>query len=124
MAALRLMQRYHWPGNIRELQNCIERAIIVAKQPVIEVQDLPPYLVQTAADAAQPAGEAGPGMPAGGPADSLDDELARFERQRIVDALRQTGGVQVKAAALLGITERSMWHRIKKLQIRTTRMSE
>jgi transcriptional regulator with GAF, ATPase, and Fis domain len=47
----------------------------------------------------------------------LDDRIKAFERKNIVDALRQSGGVQVKAAAILGIKERSLWHRIKKHQI-------
>ena len=55
-----------------------------------------------------------------GPEAHLSDLNARvnaFERRMIVDALRQARGVQVKAAALLGIKERSLWHRIKKHQI-------
>ncbi len=106
-AALKAMSDYPWPGNIRELQNCIERAIIVARQPMVDTIDLPGYLFEEhaerlAEDAIPPA---------------LDAELERMERRFILAALRRTGGVQVKAAELLGVGERSLWHRIKKLDI-------
>jgi DNA-binding NtrC family response regulator len=48
---------------------------------------------------------------------SLDAELERLEREFILEALRRTAGIQVKAAELLGVSERSLWHRVKKLGI-------
>ena len=51
------------------------------------------------------------------PAHSLDDLLAEKEREAIVAALQQTDGIQTKAAKLLGISERSLWYRVKKLRI-------
>ena len=51
------------------------------------------------------------------PAHSLDEVLAAKEREAIVAALYQAGGIQAKAAKLLGISERSLWYRIKKLRI-------
>ncbi len=107
-AAEAAMAAYFWPGNIRELQNCVERAVIVSRGLLIDVQDLPPYVFEgTSRETAAPH------IPA-----DLDAELAEIERGIILEALRKTGGVQVKAAALLGITERSLWHRIKKLGIK------
>jgi DNA-binding NtrC family response regulator len=106
--ALEAMTRYRWPGNIRELQNCIERAVIVARGNVIDVGDLPEYLF----DQPSPA-TAGGSLPT-----RLDEELERCERAYILLALEQSGGVQVKAAELLGVSERSLWHRIKKLGIK------
>jgi len=104
-AALRAMAGYGWPGNIRELQNCIERAIIVARDEQIDVADLPPYLFDRTGDvrAALPS--------------NIDTELERIERGYLIEALRQADGVQVKAAEMLGITERSFWHRVKKYAI-------
>jgi DNA-binding NtrC family response regulator len=107
-AAIRAMADYDWPGNIRELQNCIERSMIVAKAAEVDVPDLPRYLFQQREDARPEAVR----IPA-----SLDEELERIERRIIVSALQKTQGVQVKAADLLGITERSLWHRVKKLGI-------
>jgi DNA-binding NtrC family response regulator len=112
-AALAAMQGYAWPGNIRELQNCVERAIIVARGQVMDVADLPDYLFQ------RPAGA--------GPADlpsDLDRELGRLERGYLVEALRRAGGVQVKAAEMLGISERSFWHRVRKYDINIVRQPE
>lgn len=103
---------YPWPGNIRELQNAIERAVIRARQPVIDAADLPGGTRDGGLAVAEEArGIQLTGLP-------LDDELARIERDLILAALDQTGGIQVKAAELLGINERSLWHRIKKLDIR------
>lgn len=112
-AALVAMEGYAWPGNIRELQNCVERAIIVARGVVIDVGDLPDYLLE------RPAGA--------GPADlpgNLDDELARLERNYLMEALRRAGGVQVKAAEMLGISERSFWHRVRKYDISIVKQPE
>ena len=55
-----------------------------------------------------------PTIPANAP---LDDRLAEIEKNMIIDALRKTGGVQVRATELLGINQRSLWHRIKKHNI-------
>ncbi|GGE04441.1 acetoacetate metabolism regulatory protein AtoC [Aureimonas endophytica] len=99
-----LLMRYDWPGNIRELQNCVERSLISSHGNSIGVEDLPPYVTQR---------PAAPRDAAAFPID-LDAALDEFERTRIVAALRESGGVQVEAAKLLGINERSLWHRIKK----------
>lgn len=111
--AIDAMLRYRWPGNIRELQNCIERAVIVARGPTIDLPELPRYLFE---DNSRP--DDGTKLPG-----DLDRELESIERRYITDALNQTGGVQVKAAALLGIAERSLWHRMKKLGIKIERRS-
>lgn len=111
--AVRALSAYGWPGNIRELQNCVERSVLSARGSVIDVADLPPYLTQV------PQRDTS-GDETGFPID-LDDELERFERGRILAALNRTQGVQVRAAALLGISERSLWHRVKKLGISVTR---
>ncbi|WP_413988555.1 sigma-54-dependent transcriptional regulator [Labrys okinawensis] len=104
--AVRVLSSYRWPGNIRELQNCVERSLISARSPIITAADLPPYIVE------QPAVANGSTFPL-----QLDDLAADFERRLIVDALKQAEGVQVRAAELLGISERSLWHRLKKYDI-------
>jgi len=65
---------------------------------------------------ARPAALAGPAL-----SGSLDDALEEWERRMILDALRQTQGVQARAAKILGVSERSLWYRIEKLgvQVRT-----
>ncbi|MDR3435129.1 sigma-54 dependent transcriptional regulator [Telmatospirillum sp.] len=109
--ALTAMSRYSWPGNIRELQNCIERAVIVCKGQQIGDGDLPPYLSD-----AQPADPGNVRFPI-----DLDEALAGIERDLIVAALNRAEGFQVGAATLLGINERSLWHRIKKYRIQITK---
>ena len=107
--AVRALAAYAWPGNIRELQNCVERSVLSARGSVITAADLPPYITQ-AQGAASANGEVVFPM-------DLEEECAKFERSRIVAALKRTEGVQVRAAELLGVSERSLWHRVKKLGI-------
>ncbi|SDO18556.1 DNA-binding transcriptional response regulator, NtrC family, contains REC, AAA-type ATPase, and a Fis-type DNA-binding domains [Pseudomonas arsenicoxydans] len=109
--ALQAMASYSWPGNIRELQNCVERATIVASGAVIEEQDLPAYLF-----ASNPGNSGAPIIEGNVPAD-LDAALAEVEKAYILAALAQSNGVQAAAAQLIGISERSFWYRLKKLGI-------
>jgi two-component system NtrC family response regulator len=112
--ALLAMARYPWPGNIRELQNCVERATIVASSQTIEESDLPAYLFGSKpldSSAASILSE-GPGIPK-----DLDAALAEVEKAYILAALHETNGVQAAAAQLIGISERSLWYRLKKLEI-------
>ena len=101
-AASRLMA-YDWPGNIRELENAVERAIIICGEDgVIDTRHLPPWLQQQA-----PQTETSNGA-------TLDEALAALEKRLIVEALEDCGGNMVKAAAKLGITTRIMGLRMKK----------
>ena len=109
--ALRCLWTYPWPGNIRELQHVLEAAMVLS-DGVILPEHLPPA-VQRGVPAS--AGQAGPlAMPPGA---CLDDILADAERRLILDALARSSGVQARAAKVLGISERSLWYRIKKLRI-------
>ena len=109
--ALSAMADYAWPGNIRELQNCVERAVIVAKSPTIDIPDLPRDLFDGSSRQRERDD-----LPS-----DLDAEIDRLERRFIMEALRRSDGKQVQAAQLLGIAERSLWHRIKKHGIKVTR---
>lgn len=109
--ALQTMAHYAWPGNIRELQNCVERATIVASGAVIEEEDLPAYLF-----ASRPA-DSGALIAEGSVPADLEAALAEVEKTYILAALQQSNGVQAAAAQLIGISERSFWYRLKKLGI-------
>ena len=107
-----LLTRYRWPGNVRELQNCMERAAIVARGDLVGPGDL--LLFEATGDAdAQPHTLNG----------DLDGELTRIEREFVLKALKDSGGVQARAAEKLGITERSLWHRVKKLAIKIDKVA-
>ena len=110
-ATLEILKNHTWPGNIRELENCIERLTIIASGTAITPERLASCAVPGGGDASRPSAP-GSAFPL-----DLDRQLAETERDLILRALEETGGVQVKAAELLNISERSMWHRIKKLGI-------
>jgi Nif-specific regulatory protein len=102
--AIEMLTRYHWPGNIRELENCIERAVLLCDNEVIRSEHLPPSLqmVKKSDSIAKR---------------SFVEIIENKERELIVDALKQTGGQQRKAARELGITERMLGYKIKKYNI-------
>jgi transcriptional regulator with PAS, ATPase and Fis domain len=108
--ALQMLMAYTWPGNVRELQNVIERAAVICDDGYIEPIHLPAFITGAFDNGTQGM----PAIPANAP---LDDRLAEIEKNMIIDALRKTGGVQVRATELLGINQRSLWHRIKKHNI-------
>ncbi len=97
-----LLVQYHWPGNIRELENCIERAVILCRENVIRNYHLPPSL-QIAED---------PGRPL-----TLDEMSDRFIKEIIIDHLKMNGGNITRAAQQLGTTKRILSYRISRLGI-------
>ena len=109
--ALQMIMAYPWPGNVRELQNTIERAAVICDDSFIEPTHLP-LSITGVFDTNQH--DVIPTLPANAP---IDERLAEIEKNMIVEALRKTGGVQVRATELLGINQRSLWHRIKKHNI-------
>lgn len=103
--ALKMLMTYNWPGNIRELKNTIERASVMSEQGVIDAENLP-AVMNIAGDNIS-----------GQDDETLDDKIRKIEKGVIIEALRKTGGVQIKAAGILGISQRSLWHRVKKHNI-------
>jgi len=137
--SMQLLTAYSWPGNVRELRNAVESATVLAKD-VIEAVHLPVAVTRSWPDAksrgdARPAAEASPvnqaferrvqtfetwerlDVPKSG---DIDQRLRELEKELIIAALKRAGGVQVAAAKILGIKERSLWHRIKKFEIDTS----
>ncbi len=107
-AAIDILMMYHWPGNIRELENCVERACIMSVDNVIRSHNLPPTL-QTA----QSSGTKAKG--------GLDTMLERVEKQLILETLQSTKGNVTKAAEILKVTERILGLRVSKYEIDTKR---
>ncbi len=108
--ALAALVGHAYPGNVRELENIIERAVTLETSSVVTRGSLPEFgRVPGAADAATLD------FPAGGV--DLDRILGDYEREILVRALKQSGGVRKEAARLLGITFRSFRYRLHKLGI-------
>ncbi len=116
-AAMDVLKRHPWPGNIRELRNAVERALLSCKGSEIDQVDLP-YAIRPDTDGASTNANYLERM---GDQD-LDVWLEEVERRAILQALEACNGVQVQAAKRLGISERSLWHRIKKLNIQISRV--
>jgi len=108
--ALQILITNSWLGNIRELQNTIERAAVICDGNFIEPEHLPPSITGAFINNSEEI----PSLPANSP---LDHRLNEIEKGMIIEALRKTGGVQIRATELLGINQRSLWHRIKKHNI-------
>ena len=108
--SLQFLTAYFWPGNVRELQNTLERAAVLADDGIITPALLPAQITGTAKEIISQAPDATTPK-------SIDERIDEVERGLIIEALSRSGGVQVKAAEILGINQRSLWHRIKKLGI-------
>jgi DNA-binding NtrC family response regulator len=105
--AVAALSAHDYPGNVRELHHALERAVALARGRPITVDHLPPdmapALAAPDAGAAAGAGELGP----------LGEAVDRFEQAYIQRALAQTGGHRARAAALLGISRKSLWERLR-----------
>src|SRR6185436_10534756 len=99
------------PGNVRELENVMERAVALATGHVIGLGDFPREIAGVASEAT-PALVA---LPDDGC--NLEDVLGELERRLIVQALERSGGVRTSAAKLLGVTLRSLRYRLQKLAL-------
>jgi Nif-specific regulatory protein len=102
--AMQALINYDWPGNVRELENTIERLVIMSRKERITASDLPVSITvrrykDSTITITQPA------------------TLREVEKAHIINALKETGGVQARAARLLGITERQIGYKIKKYGI-------
>jgi two-component system response regulator PilR (NtrC family) len=108
--ALENLQRYAFPGNVRELENILERAITLCDGQEIQPEDL---ALPDVENTGETAGNGSVPAPPEGVA--LEEYLENIERQAILGALDQTGNNKTAAAKLLGITFRAMRYRLKKL---------
>ena len=96
--------RYDYPGNVRELENLVERAVVLTRDEVIGRDDLP-LMVQPTEAAEERGG-------------NLTAAVEGMERQRIREALARSGGVQTRAAEMLAISERALRYKLKKYGLR------
>jgi two-component system response regulator AtoC len=125
--ALAALAAYPWPGNVRELQSVLKQALLQMRGTALLADDLP--AVVTAAAAAEPAGPADAfdwdrfvgGRISAGTVNLYAEALERMEREVLVRVLRHTGGNQLQAAKLLGITRGSLRTKIRALGITINR---
>lgn len=96
---------YNWPGNIRELKNCVERAVILSRGTVVGLDLLPERLHQES------------GLPAESGL-SVGISLAEVEKEIIRQTLEHTGGHRKRTAEMLGISERDLYYKLKKYQLK------
>ena len=115
--ALSILRRYHWPGNIRELENAIERGVALERNSIIMPESLSIIGTKVAADApAAPQAAPDPATMLGSGFD-LEQHVQDIEREYIAEALRRAGGVKVRAAELLGMSFRSFRYYTKKYNL-------
>ncbi len=103
-----LLMRHDYPGNVRELENIVERAVVLCRGDTLSTQDLPLNLRDSKAEAL---------LERARESRSLPEALEEIERQLIARALEKSGGVQTKAAEDLGISERVLRYKMKKYVI-------
>jgi two-component system NtrC family response regulator len=101
--AMDLLMKYEYPGNVRELENLVHRAVVLSRGTLITTADLPPRL-----------GGMGTERPEDTESGSFVDRVAAFERRLILDALEHAEGVQTRAARQLGMSERHLRYKLKK----------
>jgi DNA-binding NtrC family response regulator len=101
--AMDLLMRYVYPGNVRELQNIIERAVVMARGDVVTKNDL-----SLEGQEMQSVAES---LPSG---TTLSEQVEDLEKKAIAEALQQANGIQSRAADILGLTERNLRYKLKK----------
>lgn len=103
--AMEKLVNYNWPGNIRELENIIERCVVISSKNVIDVDDLPPAVLQSSCKENE------------GYYARLDAAIDNTEKDVIIKTLRECGGNRTKASVVLGISRRSLHRKISKYNI-------
>jgi len=102
-----VLSNYDWPGNIRQLRNCIRTMVVMCEKDKLDVQDIPPEIVQRRQLA---AGSTTATTTAG-------KSLNELEKQAIIDTLAKTRGNRQEAAKILGIGERTLYRKIKEYNL-------
>lgn len=113
---MEILEEYDWPGNIRELENLIERAIVLTKSKLITRNTLPPFLLESR------KGEKKLHFASNNEL-NLKEQIQSYQKKAILEALRETKGVQKRAANRLGIKPTTLNEMIKRLKINANNLS-
>jgi len=111
-SAVAALATYGFPGNVRELIHALERAVAVARGGVIRLEHLPPAIASSVTGEVDGDGD-GDDVDDGDRVEPLASAIARFERQYVRRVLERTGGHRGRAAALLGISRKALWLRLR-----------
>jgi DNA-binding NtrC family response regulator len=106
--AIDVLMKYDYPGNVRELENIIERAVVLTRGKVITLDDLPMNIKGFKEEKTLVSLKEG----------TLTEQVEALEKQLIFDALQQSEGNQTQAGKLLGLTERNLRYKLKKYNIK------
>ena len=110
--ARRRLDAYDWPGNVRELRNCLERAAALATDDLIEAEQvMPPARASEASNANNPTAEGSPSTSNNAPV-----TLEQLERQHILRVLEEANGNRERAAAILGISARTLYRKLREYE--------
>lgn len=109
-----ILQSYDWPGNIRELENLIERAVVLTKSKLLTRENLPPFMLHTEEE----------DQPAALSKLTLKKQIQAYQRKIILDALKRARGIQKKAAHILGVKPTTLNEMIKRLDISVDNLQE
>lgn len=105
-AAIKKLEAYTWPGNIRELENIVERCVVITSNEIIGAEDLPAYIMEPVLSEQSKLFQS-----------KLEEKIDGVEKDTIVKVLKECGGNRTKAAQVLGISRRSLHRKLSKYNI-------
>jgi DNA-binding NtrC family response regulator len=115
--ALEKLRSYQWPGNVRQLRNCLERAVLLSNEGMITANELPPEIARTNGSTplipAQTPSATSMASPGDTTAGANTGSLRDIEKQQIISALEKTGWHRGKAAEILGISPSTLYRRLR-----------
>jgi len=107
---MEILENYDWPGNIRELENLIERAIVLSKQKLITYQSLPPFLIPRFGKDSESSSVSNDNL-------TLKEQVLVYQKNSIITALKKSKGIQKEAAQILGVKSTTLNEMIKRFKI-------